>query len=799
MPENTKNNYFATTIEHNIYIIYMRHLLMAMSIAAITPAMAATDTYEQDSTRIVGLDEIVITAHSPKENTILRQMPVSTSSINLQMMEQYKVEDLKDISSVVPNFYMPDYGSRLTSAIYIRGIGSRINTPAVGMYVDNVPYIDKSAFDFNFYDIESIDILRGPQGTLYGRNTMGGLINIHTRNPFNYQGTDIKLSLGSYNNYSASLTHYHRISDKFAFSAGGFYKYAGGYFKNTYLNKMSDRMNNGGGKIRAIVRPNERLDIDMAVAYEKNNQGGYGYAPYDPATDQIGEIATNEEGRYKRDMVNSSIKIGYTTPDIMFTSVTGYQYLKDRMFMDQDFTPRDIYTIEQNQKIHTVSQELILRSNNSRNYQWTTGAFAFYQSLNTNAPVTFKNGGISMIQDIMDQAMAQSPVKIQLLDKEMPIPGQYDTPLTGAALYHQSTYNNLFVKGLSLTVGLRLDYEKMWITHHTSASMTAQATMMGKPMGSPITIPVDIQGEENDSYLKLLPKIALKYDFNNKSNIYATVSRGYRSGGYNIQMFSDIVKDKLMSKPDMGGKQSGENTGSENSYANIKDIIRYKPEQTWNYEAGSHINLWNNRLNLDMAVFYMQTTDQQIAMFAPSGLGRMTVNSGKSRSIGTELSATVIPVTGLRIYTAYGYTNAKFTDYRTNELINNETKDIDYNGNFIPMVPQHTLSIGGDYQFKCDRIISFFDYANIGMTYNAAGRIYFNETNSVKQDFYGTLNMNIGATVNRLDINIWANNILDTAYKTFYFETIGKTMSDKAGFFQQGKPFHIGVDLKYRF
>ena len=86
-----------------------------------------------------------------------------------------------------------------------------INTPAIGLYVDNIPYIDKSAFDFNYSDIERIDVLRGPQGTLYGRNTMGGLIKVHTKSPFTYQGTDIRMGAATYNDYNVSLTHYHRI------------------------------------------------------------------------------------------------------------------------------------------------------------------------------------------------------------------------------------------------------------------------------------------------------------------------------------------------------------------------------------------------------------------------------------------------------------------------------------------------------------------------------------------------------------------------------------------------------------
>ena len=191
----------------------------------------ATNIIPKDTTKVIDIEEVVVIA-SPKENTKLRQLPVAASLISQKEMQEYQINSLKGVSNLVPNFFIPDYGSRLTSAVYIRGIGARINTPSVGLYVDNIPYIDKSAFDFNFFDIERIDVLRGPQGTLYGRNTMGGLVKVHTRSPVSYKGTDIKLSAATYNNYSASLTHYHRISNQLAFSAGGFYEYKGGFFKN---------------------------------------------------------------------------------------------------------------------------------------------------------------------------------------------------------------------------------------------------------------------------------------------------------------------------------------------------------------------------------------------------------------------------------------------------------------------------------------------------------------------------------------------------------------------------------------
>ena len=111
-----------------------------------------------------------------KEKNVLQELPMAASVLKGRHVEQQEINSLTELSSRVPNLFMPDYGSKLTSPIYIRGIGSRINSPSVGLYVDNVPYFEKAAFNFEFFDIERIEILRGPQGTLYGRNTMGGII-----------------------------------------------------------------------------------------------------------------------------------------------------------------------------------------------------------------------------------------------------------------------------------------------------------------------------------------------------------------------------------------------------------------------------------------------------------------------------------------------------------------------------------------------------------------------------------------------------------------------------------------------
>jgi outer membrane receptor protein involved in Fe transport len=168
----------------------------------------------------VKLDSVVVDAKSLRDERALSNQAVSYNHFTSKELQSQRIFSVKGLTGSVPNLYVPDYGSKLTSSIYIRGIGSRINSSAVGVYVDDFPYYDKSAFDFDFSDVNRVDVLRGPQGTLYGMNSMGGIIDIHTKSPFEYAGTDLFLSAATKNNYRFSLTHYHRISKKFAFSAG---------------------------------------------------------------------------------------------------------------------------------------------------------------------------------------------------------------------------------------------------------------------------------------------------------------------------------------------------------------------------------------------------------------------------------------------------------------------------------------------------------------------------------------------------------------------------------------------------
>jgi len=813
-------------------------------ISAATPAysMPKEETAEapKDTTRVIDIEEVIVIA-TPKENNRLRQQPLSATSFSQGDMRNNSVTSVKSLSGLVPNLFIPDYGSKLTTSVYVRGIGSRINTPAVGLYVDNIPFIDKSAFDFNYSDIERIDVLRGPQGTLYGRNTMGGLIRVFTKSPFSYQGTDISLGAATYNNYKASVNHYHRISDKFAFSAGAFYEHEGGFFENVARNNEKiDKGDEVGGRMRAIWLPKDNLKLDFTVNYEYSNQGGYPYQLtslsetdiyYQDLKGDLGKVAYNNECGYMRHLLNGGLNLEHQADNFILSSVTGFQYLKDEMNLDQDFTRKNVYTMSQRQNSKTISEEIVLKSKPGRRWQWTTGVSGFYQWLDTEGPVTFHEDGVNWLNNTinsnankympeipMGPTMSMKMVFSDVINgNTLNIPGYFKTPVFNTAIFHQSTFNDLFgAEGLSFTVGLRMDYENLKMNYNSGVNYTHTYSLSGDMGSRKITmIPetefsqnVKYEGDLGHDYIQLLPKFAIQYDFNNNNNIYATVSKGYRSGGYNIQMFSDILQNDMKSNnmsdvakktietldkmpagmisEEMKQKIIGMMNGmAQKVETDVKSTTLYKPEYSWNYEIGSHMTMFDGRLQADVAAFYMDTHDQQISRFAASGLGRITVNAGKSRSIGGELALKAQITDAFSLNGNYGYTHATFTDYVVSDEVN-------YNGNYVPFVPQHTFNIGGQYIFRM-KSGAWLDNIMLNANYKGAGRVYWTEQNNAYQNLYGTLNGRISLNKGNGQIGIWINNALNTKYQAFYFESMNR------GFAQMGRPMQIGVDLRCRF
>ena len=773
----------------------MKHLyLFAIIFAGIIIVREAKAAHENenanDTIKTYTMNEVIITS-STKETNNLRTLPGSVTVLSPLTISGNQIESVKDLSSYVPNFFIPDYGSKMTSAVYIRGIGTRSSGQSVGLYVDDAPYLDKSTFEFGLTDIQCIGVLRGPQGTLYGRNAMGGIINIYTLSPFEYQGTKLSLSAGNYGQFKAKASHYNKINEKLGISIGGYYDRNDGYFTNEYNGKRADNEESAGGRFKLDWLINPRMKASYTFSLDYTKQGAFPYGLYDPATKEIAGVNINDPSSYNRRMIGNQLHLEYKANRFTLSSTTGYRYFKDNMSMDQDFSPLSLFTLSQKQKQNALSQEITLKSNQPQNYQWSFGAYGFYDDLHIDGPVTFKQDGVStVLQSVFNKLKENNPRMplLKILDEEIYIPGSFDTPTYGLALYHQSTYNNLFTDGLSITAGVRLDYEKAKLDYYSEASMNFGMQMaQGMPViNLPALDPSVMEGNINQDFWQVLPKLSLKYECTPSTLTYLSVARGYKAGGYNVQMFADLIQDQLkydlMSAyaPSMAVEPSP-----------VKDVAAYKPEYSWNYEAGIRSELINKRLSAELSLFWMDLRNIQLTKFVNSGNGRIITNGGKAQSYGAEVSLRARLATGLTADLSYGYTHATFRNYIHEEKEGSEIIQTDYKGNHIPYTPGHTLSAGVQYikLFKG----KWLDQVSLSGQYTGAGKIWWTEKNDIGQDFYGTINAKAGVRKGNVKLDVWTRNLLDASYAAFYFESFGKP------YMQKGKPFQLGAEISVAF
>lgn len=791
-----------------------------------------------DSLRYIELDELNVVS-AIKENGVLRQQPASVAVVSSEQMRAKNISSLKGMGSQMANLFIPEYGSRLTSSIYIRGIGSRMNSSAVGLYVDNIPYVDKSSFDFNFYDIERIDMMRGPQGTLYGRNTMGGLLRVFTKNPFNYTGTDLKLGFATGDSHrNVSLTHYHRVSDKFAFSTSGYYEGSNGFFRNITTGEKADGIQSGGGRIRGIFKANDRLSFDLTAAYDYSDEGAYPYFYTGSLTGNeefaecIGKISNNRESKYRRSMFNAGLNIEYIGKGWMMNAITAYQNLNDRMFMDQDFLVADIYTLEQRQRINTLSEEVVFKSTKQGVWEWLTGVNAMYQGMNTDGPVVFYEDGLRWLEQTINvnmpdvksipslSKMGFQSMGVNLRGNNLLMDSQFKTPVLNLAFFHQSTLN--LAPHFSATLGFRLNYEKMSMKYCAPADVDYGFALKAASPASPMNVNLQdlraelrgYDGKIRNDYFNILPKITLKYDLGNNSNVYLSVAQGHRSGGYNIQMISELLQGAMKNAmmkgiitgvetymTDLAAKNpmmpasvitSVTNTMKENMPVTDDPAIEqmeFKPEKSWNYELGTHLNFSNavSRLAIDVSAFYSRIFDQQITRFTNIGMGRMMVNAGRSESYGAELSACYM-YKDLMFTGNYGFTNATFLEYE-------DGKGNDYKDKYVPFVPKNILNLGVAYVLHPRNVFNRKEKFDItlGVDFNGTGRIYWTENNNVSQPFYTTLGAHIAFETKNVSLILWSKNLTQKKYNTFYFESVGR------GFEQHCKPIQAGIDLNWKF
>lgn len=685
-------------------------MLNALLIATLTLNGATGINPDSSANKNVPLDEIVVTDFKQNKRNLTS---TAVSTINVQQLHNQQIVNLKELTAIMPNFYMPDYGSYANTPVYIRGIGTKSKGSAVGFYVDGVPHFESSAFNIDLSDIAAVNVFRGPQGTLYGRNTIAGIINVYTHNPLDYQRTRIKVGYGRYNDFIAQASNYAKISEKFGISTAASYHHNDGMFTNHFLNEKADKLNEGEGRIGFYWRPttNWLLHLNSTLTYSEQN--GYPYAPYDIVKDELLPISYNRNSTYRRLISSTGLNAQYENNHISFNSQTSYQFIKSHQGLDQDFTSQDVYFVDNSYHQNMLSQELTLKSNDKGRYQWIIGLFGMLLHSNQFAETSY-------------------------FTRDFSTPTTYKNPTAGYAIYHQSSYN--IWRGLSTTVGLRFDYEHAKTTYNQDkTTLSTGVTTHAKDFVS------------SASFRQFTPKFTLQYLTNKDNLYYISITRGYKPGGFNTIFKTDAERS-------------------------------YDPEYSWNYEVGTRLKFFNGRLTAEADLFYIDWRHMQTTYTVP-GVGNVIANAGHTDSKGFELSLAYHPIKSLQLNLNYGYTHARYLEYK-------KSAREDFSGNRLPMVPNHTLSLNGTYTIMpagwFDKIVF-----NTGLT--GLGRIYWADDNIVRQNFYATLNAKVSLTKGIFTWEVWGKNLTATNYMAYGFK------ASQGNYAQRGKPLTFGTAVSVSF
>lgn len=698
-----------------------------------------------------------------------------TTQINSIEIERNRVLGVRDISDLVPNLYIPRYGSRMTASIYMRGLGSRIDQPAVGLNVDNVPYLNKDGYDFAMADIDRIEVIRGSAGVLNGRNALAGQINIHTLSPWAFRGFRMNAHFSRGNNASASVGWYGHLTDNLATSIVGGIGSDEGFYRNEYRYSQDAEgtpgHNHAGEEHRAQARwklswrPDSRWSVANTAAIGWTHQEGIPYRAMDTQ-----RICYNDSTYYQRLHFTDGLSVSYTGKHMIATSLTSVQYMDDNMTMDQDFTPKDYFTLSQRRHEWSFTEDLFAKGVRGK-YSWLMGVFGFAKKTRMWAPVTFKDYGLSKL--IEDNINGSLPKGMHLLwdHREMTLGSDFHITDGGFALYHQST---VALGPVTAELGLRWDIEHvaMDYTNRVNTSVTMYRTM---PNG--VTVPlltrpiaIDTAGHLSQTFNEVLPQLSLRWDIDRSTYLRASVSKGYKAGGYNPQMFSNVLQARLMH--DMGAPHA--------TVPDVEKLTKYKPELAWTYELSAAYNSPGGKLSAEVTAFLIRCRDQQLTIFPEgNGTGRAMVNAERTRSLGAELTLRWQPTDRIWINAAYGYTKATFRSHNVNGM--------NYRGNNLPYAPQNTLFASAYWQLP-------WTFAKIKTTVGAitrcAGRVYWNDENSLHQNFYATLGAEVTFSHDIAQVSVYGENLTNTRYNTFYFKSIGHQ------FVQRANPWNIGISLR---
>jgi iron complex outermembrane recepter protein len=681
------------------------------------------------------LDDVVVTAE--KEEASVQKIPAAITALSAKQVNEFRLWNSKQLTAIIPNMYSNNSGDE-RNVTSIRGITTTSYEPAVATYIDGVNQFSLDTYIATLFDVERIEVLRGPQGTLYGRNAMGGVINIITKQPTNTTNAFAEINLGNHNQQRYLLgVRTPLIKDKLYFGVAGVYNKRDGFYTNTLYNNSYDKLHTFTGNYYLKYLPATNWQVTLNLKHQENrNNGTFPLAgTVEDAFASPYKIQQNAVAKMIDNTLNASLFINHSGAGLNFSSLTAWQ-TNHRYYnapLDGDFSPLDIITIANNygnkwNNVKAFTQEFRFTSpaNTTSSLKWTTGVYLFHQYIpNKQATHYGSDAGIYGVPDTNFSTINTSKGKNN-----------------GIAFYGQLTYS--ISKKLNLVGGLRYDYENRKLDVEGEYAKDGEVSF--------ITLP-DTSATLN--FNAVSPKFGLNYAASLNTNLYLTYSRGFRTGGL-TQLSSDPSQPPL---------------------------YPYKPEYSNNIEAGIKNSFFHDKFELNITAFYTHVTDAQVPTLILPDAITVTKNTGKLNSKGVELEVAATPAKGLQLSYNFGYTDAKYKSLK----ISQNGEAVDLNGKKQIFTPDVTSLLAAQYAYTISKKqqLSFV----VRGEWSYLGNTYFDLANTIKQSAYILFNTRVGISTKHVDLFFWAQNLTGKKYIAYAYDF---------GAVHLGDPKTYGVTLRVK-
>ena len=748
----------------------------------------------------------VVMAHEPPEEVIItsrfreedvQAVPVAVSVVGAQKLEDTGTYNVGLLAQLTPAVQFFSSNPRNT-AITIRGLGTSFGLTndgleaGVGLYIDQVYMSRPAAATFDFVDVERVEVLRGPQGTLFGKNTTAGAINIVIKEPSFERRIEGEISAGNYGFWQARGSISGPLSTVLAgrFSVSGTLR--NGTLNNVTTGTDINDQNDFGTRAQLLYRPDERFSLRVTADYNRQQavccaqlfvrvgstlkpasqqfpalaaQAGWAPVSLDPF-DRL--LDTNTPAKAHQVIGGISAIANYDFGAATFTSVSAWRTWNWDPSSDRDFTRLSIQTASANpDNQNQYSQEFRLASSGRQTIDWLAGLYYFRQKIDA-APLA--EYGADATRWLLPQDQTLPP---NLLDGYR-AQGEAHSDTKSYAAFAQTTWN--VTDKLHLTTGLRYTYEDKNGTFDQLVSgglPPANANELARK--NSIAREQHYDAASSDGSLAGTANLA--YDVTSDIHAYVSYSKGHKSGGINL---AGIPVDAAGNP--------------------ILTTAVIKPENVSSYEVGLKNQFFNGRLTFNLAAFDTRVRNYQVNVVdsGPGALRGYLSNIDKVSSHGIELDSGFITNENLSGYFSAAWTEGKYDSFTNGpcplERNNGATVACDLSGRPLPGLPKWSISVGGEYRHS---VFDGMAYFGIDASYRSSAYSDASDSKYLLIDGYTLLNLRVGyISSGPWEVSLWVRNVFDTEYFQYLSAQPGNS---GAVFGLPGDPRTFGVTLRLTF